>query len=209
MSAVISSKMSGLQPLKFVSGHGFILCRTHALSHCHPERHRAPRREVKSKDPDDAYRDFGVLGSSTETFAAPGFHTISPLHEKQRDTRRCQAVTKFNRRSGFPERSFGFVTACKRRVSRFWPFLQERPFQDSFKLKPSLPRDMPSRTEAHAKAAARSHPLRCAGEGSAPLLHVVHRFVSGQDPKPLPLGRNDPKSPSLCHLKRRQRELRD
>jgi hypothetical protein len=193
MSAVISSKMSGLQPLKFVSGHGFILCRTHALFHCHPERHRAPRREVKSKDPDDAYRDFGVLGSSTETFAAPGFHTISPLHEKQRDTRRCQAVTKFNRRSGFPERSFGFVTAWLRRVSRVVALPASASFSGQLPIKTLPPPRHAIPNRSTCKKVTRSDPLRCAGEGSAPLQHVAHVYMTR--PKPLPLGRNDPKSP--------------
>jgi hypothetical protein len=46
------------------------------------------RREVKSKDPDDAYRDFAASGSSTQTFAAP-----------RRPTRANKAAPRESRRN--------------------------------------------------------------------------------------------------------------
>jgi hypothetical protein len=98
---------------------------------------------------------------------------------------RCQAVTKFIRRSGFPERSFGFVTACKRRVSRvFGPSCKSVLFKAASNQNLLFPHDMPSRTEAHTNSGQRPTNLACAGEGSAPL----PRQGTAQ---PLPLGADE------------------
>src|SRR5882724_3741889 len=51
------------------------------------------RREVKSQDPDDAYRDFAASGSSTETSAAP----------RRPDARQEAAPRKSRRNNHHPE----------------------------------------------------------------------------------------------------------
>ena len=62
-------------------------------------------------------------------------------------------------------------------MSRFWPFLQERPFKTASlnKFFRPLRRAIPNRSTS--KQAAASNNLECVGEGSAPLLHTW--FVSG------------------------------
>jgi hypothetical protein len=123
--------------------------------------------------------------AANEGPSAPGFHTTSPLHEKQRDTRAlpgCYKIYPTLRISG------AFVWFCNSLqtpgVEGFGPSCKSVLFKAASNQNLLFPHDMPSRTEAHTNSGQRPTNLACAGEGSAPL----PRQGTAQ---PLPLGADE------------------